>query len=129
MKIWLVIIILFFSNILHAPDYPINQYIKDLATDDQEQSFRLNNAYTEFRKYDSNTQIKLMGIIENRVKQENSEFLQVKFSFFKLFIMRFFVDGRRHQALIANFRQKVTMAKELKMKCYWQMATIGMPYL
>lgn len=114
MKIWLVIIILFFSNISYAQDYPINQYIKDLATDDQEQSFRLNNAYTEFRKYDNNTQIKLMGIIENSVRQEKSEFLQVRFSFFKMFVLRFFMDETHMQAIKAEFRQSIVMAKELK---------------
>ena len=114
MKIWLVIIILFFSNTLYAQNYPINQFVKDLATDDQEQSFRLNNAFTKFRKYDIDTQRKLLGIIENRVKQEKSEFLQVRFSFFKLFISRFLIDGRQHQALRVNFLQSVAMAKALK---------------
>ncbi len=125
MKIWLVIIILLFCNISYAQDYPINQYIKDLATDDQEQSFRLNNAYTEFRKYDSNTQIKLMGIIENSVKQEKSEFLQVRFSFFKMFVLRFFTDETHTQAIKAEFRQSLAMAKDFKNEmlladgCYW----------
>lgn len=125
MKIWLVIIILFFSDILYAQDYPIDKYIKDLATDDQEQSFRLNNAYTEFRKYDSNTQIKLMGIIENSVRQEKSEFLQVRFSFFKMFILRFFMDETHTQAIKAEFRQSLALARDLKKEmlladgCYW----------
>lgn len=114
MKIWLVIIILFFSNTLYAQHSLINQYIKDLATDDQEQSFRLNNLFNEIRKYDNSTQKKLIGIIGNRVKQEKSEFLQVRFSFFKLFIMRFFIDGRRVQGLKAEFRQSLTMATALK---------------
>lgn len=114
MKIWPVIITLFFSSILHAQDYSINQYVKGLAIDDQEQSFRLNNLFIEFRKYDSNTQKNLIGIIENSVKQEQNKFLQVRFSFFKMFLLRFFMDASQSQATITEFRQSLAMAKDLK---------------
>lgn len=125
MKIWLVIITLFFSNLLHARDYPINQYIKDLATDDQKQSFRLHNLFTEFRQYDSNTQRNLIGIIENSVRQKKNKFLQVRCSFLKMFLLRFFMDANQTRALKIKFRQSLVMAKDLKNEmlladgCYW----------
>jgi tetratricopeptide (TPR) repeat protein len=125
MKICLAIIILFFSYILQAQDYPINQHINDLATDDQEQSFRLNNLYTKFRKYDSNTQGNLIRIIENRVRQEKNKFLEVRFSFFKLFLLRFFMDASDTQPVKTEFRRSLAMAKDLKNEilladgCYW----------
>lgn len=125
MKIWLVIIILFFSNTLYAQDYPINQYIKDLATDDQMQSFRLNNLFNELRKYDSNTQKNLIKIIENRVEQQKDKFLKVRFSFFKMFFLRFYKDITQTRALKTEFRQSLAMAKDLKNEmlladgCYW----------
>lgn len=125
MKIWLVTIILFFCNLLHAQDYPINRYIKDLATDDQEQSFRLNNLFTELHNYDINTQKNLIGIIEKSVKQEKNEFLAVRFSFFKLFLLRFLMDASDTQPVKTEFRRSLAMAKDLKNEilladgCYW----------
>jgi tetratricopeptide (TPR) repeat protein len=125
MKIWLVIITIFFCNILHAQDYPINRYIKDLATDDQEQSFRLNNLFTELHNYDINTQKNLIGIIEKSVKQEKNKFLAVRFSFFKLFLLHFLMDASDTQPVKTEFRRSLAMAKDLKNEilladgCYW----------
>ena len=113
MKIWLVVIILFLSNTIYAQDYPIDQYIKDLATDDQEQSFRLNNFFSEFRKYNPDVQKQLLTVIEKRVEQEDNKFLQVRFGFFKSFIMRFLVDGSRAQPLKTRFQQNLAIAKAL----------------
>ncbi len=114
MKMWLLIIIVFFSSISFAQDYPINRFIKDLGTDDQEQSFRLNNLFNEFRKYDTKTEKVLLKVIENRVKQDNSKFLQIRFQFFKLFIMRFFGDEIDTQIIKAEFQKSLAMAKDLK---------------
>ena len=114
MKIWLLIIIIFFSSISFARDYPINRFIKDLGTDDQEQSFRLNNLFNEFRNYDTNTEKALIKVIENRVKQDKSKFLQIRFQFFKMFIMRFFGDEIDTQIIKTEFQQSLAMAKDLK---------------
>lgn len=113
MKIWFVIIILFFSNTLHAQDYPIDKYIKDLATDDQMQSFRLNNFFNEFLKYNPAVQKQLLIVLEKRVEQEKNTFLRVRFNFFKLFVIRFFVDGSKSQPLKTAFQKNLALAKAL----------------
>ncbi len=114
MKIGLLIIILFFSHTIYAQDYPINQYMKDLATDDQEQSFRLNEVFEKIRKFNFDEQKKILLVLEKSVKQEKNEFLTTRFSLLKLLIERFYKGQFYTQAMKADFMNNLDKAKELK---------------
>lgn len=125
MKIWIFLLFLFFPFIVSAKEYPINQYIEYLAIDDQRQSLRLDELTTKFHGNDIPTLKRLVSLMEERVKQKNSKFLQVRFNYFKLVVLRGIINETNHKAFISEFRKSVAIANDMKNEmlladgCYW----------
>ena len=125
MKTLLIIPALLFSCFVQAQDYPLSQWIKDLGTDDKQQSFRLSNLVAEVKKYDSAGQQKIVRLVEEKVQQQKSKFLQVRFNMFREFALHEFLPRGGDYPLMNELKQSLTIAKELKNEmlladvCYW----------
>ncbi len=125
MKTGITIFVLLFSPLLHAQDYPLEQWIKSLGTDDKEQSFRLSNLVAEVKKYDSAAQQKIVRLVAEKVQQQKSKFLQVRFNMFREFALHEFLPRGSDYPLMNELKQSLAIAKELNNEmlladvCYW----------
>ena len=125
MKTVITILAFLFSPVLHAQDYPLEQWLKDLGADDKEQSHRLAKLVAVVKKNDSAAQWKIVRQLEEKVNQKKDRYLQVRFSMFKEFALHEFLPRGSDYPLMNELKQSLAIAKELNNEmlladvCYW----------
>jgi tetratricopeptide (TPR) repeat protein len=122
MRPWFIIFILCFANNLQAQDQLVIQYIKELAVDDEQQSFRLNKLYTRLLQSNNDEKKHIIGLMEDKINLQQNKYLLLRFSFLKLFLLR---SMKPANDTWPGFRNSLDRAKDLNNDilladgCYW----------